>query len=85
MVALASLDAEAHLDRLLEDNPAGVLFDGINREALRRTAALIWKRRTKGVSWWVVRALRMVWRCTGARLDCSKWRTIFRIRGRWTG
>jgi len=47
-VALASLDAEAHLDRLLEDKPAGVLFDGINREALRRAAALIWKRRTEG-------------------------------------
>jgi uncharacterized protein YgbK (DUF1537 family) len=47
ILALGSLDPETHLERLLEEEPAGILFDGVNREALRKTAALIWKRRTE--------------------------------------
>jgi len=47
MLALSSLDADSHLDALLTDEPLGVLFDGVSREALRKTAELIWKRRSE--------------------------------------
>ncbi len=47
MLALSSLDADSHLDALLADEPLAVLFDGASREALRKTAELIWKRRSQ--------------------------------------
>jgi uncharacterized protein YgbK (DUF1537 family) len=47
MLALRSLDADLQLEALLKDNPTGVIFDGASREVLRRTAELIWKRRSE--------------------------------------
>ncbi len=45
MLALSSLDPDSHLDAILEQNPAGVIFDGTSRETMRRAAEMIWKRR----------------------------------------
>lgn len=47
MLALNSLDANSHLDALLADKPLGVIFDGASRGAMRRSAELIWKRRSE--------------------------------------
>ena len=69
MLALGSLDADAHLDALLEDKPAGVIFDGASREALRKTAELIWKRRPEACfvigSSGFTHGLAVYWRATG--------------------
>ena len=69
MLALGSLDADAHLDALLEDKPAAVIFDGASREALRKTAELIWKRRPEACfvvgSSGFTHGLAVYWRATG--------------------
>jgi len=69
MLALGSLDADSHLDALLEDKPAGVIFDGASREALRKTAELIWKRRSDACfvigSSGFTHGLAVYWRATG--------------------
>jgi 3-oxoisoapionate kinase len=69
MLALSSLDADSHLDALLEDNPAGVIFDGASREALRKTAEMIWKRRPEACfvvgSSGFTHGMAVYWRGTG--------------------
>ena len=67
---LLAADADARLDRILNDSPDAVIFDGIDQSSLRETGRLIWSLRSPRPSFAVgssgfTYGLIDYWRSTG--------------------
>jgi uncharacterized protein YgbK (DUF1537 family) len=70
LLALAEPDARARLERLLEERPDAVLFDGLDSASLEKSAALIWESRRTPQSFVVgssgfTHAMMNYWRTRG--------------------